>query len=52
MNILKSSHCYQRKIINSKGKDEAITKPISQLFHKNANRYGYRMIHALLKKTR
>lgn len=27
--------CYQRKIIHSKGKYEAITKAISQLFHKN-----------------
>ncbi|MBM6842376.1 transposase, partial [[Clostridium] spiroforme] len=35
---------------HSKGKYEAITKEISHLFHKNDSRYGYRRIHALLKK--
>lgn len=50
MNISKSSYCYQHKVIHSKGKYEAITKQISQLFHKNDSRYGYRRIHALLKK--
>ncbi len=50
MNISKSSYCYQHKVIHSKGKYEAITKEISHLFHKNDSRYGYRRIHALLKK--
>mgnify|MGYP001072777175 CR=1 FL=1 len=50
MDISKSSYCYQHKIIYSKGKYEAITKAILQLFHKNDSRYGYRRIHALLKK--
>lgn len=50
MNISKSSYCYQHKIIHSEGKYEAITKIISQLFHENDSRYGYRRIHALLKK--
>ena len=50
MSISKSSYCYQHKIIHSKEKYEAITKAILQLFHKNDSRYGYRRIHALLKK--
>jgi len=50
MSISKSSYCYQHKIIHSKGKYEAITKAILQLFHKNDSSYGYRRIHALLKK--
>lgn len=49
MDISKSSYCYQHKIIHSEGKYEAINKAISQLFHKNDSRYGYRRIHALLK---
>lgn len=49
MNISKSSYCYQHKIIHSEGKYKVITKTISQLFHENDSRYGYRRIHALQK---
>ena len=50
MAISKSSYCYQHKIIYSKGKYEVRTNEIMHLFHKNDSRYGYRRIHALLKK--
>lgn len=50
LNISKSSYCYQHKVIYSKAKYEVITKEIVHLFHKNDSRYGYRRIHALLKK--
>ena len=50
MDISKSSYCYQHKIIYSKGKYEVRTNEIMHLFHKNDSRYGYRRIHALLKK--
>ena len=50
MNISKSSYCYQHKVIHSEAKYEAIAKEITHLFHENDSRYGYRRIHALLKK--
>lgn len=50
MNISKSSYCYQHKMLHSLNKYEAIKEKIIELFNENNARYGYRRIHALLKK--
>ena len=50
MSISKSSYCYQRKALYSTNKYESIKEKIIELFNENDSRYGYRRIHALLKK--
>ena len=50
LDISKSSYCYQHKIQQSPYKYEEIKNQIIELFNENKGRYGYRRIHALLKK--
>ena len=50
LQISKSSYFYQHKIQQSPYKYEAIKIKIIELFKENKGRYGYRRIHALLRK--
>lgn len=50
LNISKSSYCYQHNAMTIPDKYEKIGNRISELFHENKERYGYRRINALLRK--
>lgn len=48
--LSKSSYYYQETVVQRKEKYSDIRKRISDLFHENSGRYGYRRIHALLSR--
>ena len=50
LNISKSSYCYQHKVMALPCKYKELRAKIIELFNKNEGRYGYRRIHALLRK--
>ncbi|WP_242949124.1 IS3 family transposase [Acetitomaculum ruminis] len=50
LQLSKSSYYYQEKILSSKDKYEGLRETIKNLFNENKARYGYRRIHALLKR--
>lgn len=50
LHISKSSYYYQEKILSQPDKYLALRIHIKELFAENKNRYGYRRIHALLKR--
>lgn len=50
MNLSKSSYYYQEKILFQKDKYISLRIYIKKLFEENKKRYGYRRIHALLKR--
>ena len=49
--ISKSSYCYQVQCINREDKYKELRSRIKELFDINKERYGYRRIHCLLKKS-
>lgn len=50
INFAKSSYCYQKRILSQQDKFLYLRIRIKELFIENKNRYGYRRIHALLKR--
>lgn len=50
MHISKSSYYYQEKTLNQEDKYTDLRIKIRNLFEENKRRYGYRRIHALLKR--
>jgi transposase InsO family protein/transposase-like protein len=50
MNISKSSYFYQHNIQNRADKYTAIRKEIAAIFSESGNTYGYRRVHAILKR--
>ena len=50
MHISKSSYYYQEKALNQEDKYTDLRIKIKNLFDENKKRYGYRRIHALLKR--
>ena len=50
LRILKSSYYYQEKVLIQPDKYFSLRIHIKELFTENKNRYGYRRIHALLKR--
>lgn len=50
LEIAESSYFYQRKRLSMADKYEAVRHRIKELFAENQARYGYRRIHALLKR--
>ncbi|WP_411329293.1 IS3 family transposase [Blautia hansenii] len=50
LNISKSSYYYQEKVLSQPDKYLSLRIHIKELFAENKNRYGYRRIHALLKR--
>ena len=48
--LSKSSYYYQEKVLTKEDKYKAVRSRIIDLFAENHNRYGYRRIHALLKR--
>ena len=50
LHLSKSSYYYQEKVISQPDKYFSLRIHIKELFAKNKNRYGYRRIHALLKR--
>jgi len=50
LNLSKSSYYYQEKIMSQPDKYFSLRIRIKELFTENRNRYGYRRIHALLKR--
>ncbi len=48
--ISKSSYCYQRSALRAPGKDAKFTETVKTIFTDNHEEYGYRRIHAVLKK--
>ncbi len=50
LDFSKSSYYYQRTVNRKGDKYSDIQKRITELFHKNKGRYGYRRIYALLKR--
>lgn len=50
LDFSKSSYYYQRTVNRKGDKYSNIQKRITELFHKNKGRYGYRRIYALLKR--
>lgn len=50
LHISKSSYYYQEKVLIQPDKYRSLRMHIKELFTKNKNRYGYRRIHALLKR--
>ena len=50
LHISKSSYYYQEKVLSQPDKYLSLRIHIKELFAENKNRYGYRRIHALLKR--
>ena len=50
MNISQSSYFYQHNIQNRADKYTAIRKEIAAIFSESGNTYGYRRVHAILKR--
>ena len=50
LKLPKSSYYYQKAVFKKQDKYSGIRKKISDLFHENSGRYGYRRIHALLSR--
>lgn len=50
LNLSKSSYYYQKKVLSQQDKYFSLRIRIKKLFTENKNRYGYRRIHALLKR--
>lgn len=50
LNLSKSSYYYQEKVLSQPDKYFSLRIRIKELFTENKNRYGYRRIHALLKR--
>ena len=50
LHISKSSYYYQEKVLSQPDKYLSLRIHIKELFTENKNRYGYRRIHALLKR--
>lgn len=50
MNLSKSSYYYQEKTIFREDKHSSLRVCIKKIFEDNKNRYGYRRIHAMLKR--
>ncbi|MCR4803853.1 MAG: IS3 family transposase, partial [Lachnospiraceae bacterium] len=48
--LSKSSYYYQEKVLSQPDKYSSLRIHIKELFAQNKNRYGYRRIHALLKR--
>ena len=51
MHLSKSSYYYQKKAISTQDKYKELRLIIKKLFNDNKCRYGYRRIHALLKRN-
>jgi len=50
LELSKSSYYYQEKVLGQVDKYENVRNKIITLFNENKHRYGYRRIHALLKR--
>lgn len=50
VSLSKSSYYYQKAVSRQEDKYNSIRRKITELFHENAGRYGYRRIHGLLKR--
>lgn len=50
VSLSKSSYYYQKAVSRRKDKYNSIRRKITESFHENAGRYGYRRIHGLLKR--
>lgn len=50
LKLSKSSYYYQEKVLGQVDKYENVRNKIITLFNENKHRYGYRRIHALLKR--
>lgn len=50
VSLSKSSYYYQKAVLRQEDKYSSIRRKITELFHENAGRYGYRRIHSLLKR--
>lgn len=50
VSLSKSSYYYRKAVLCQKDKYSSIRRKITELFHENAGRYGYRRIHGLLKR--
>ena len=50
LRLARSSYFYHRKIASLPDKYEKLRHHITELFYKNKKRYGYRRLHALLKR--
>ena len=50
LNLSKSSYYCQEKVLFQPDKYSSLRIHIRELFTENKNRYGYRRIHALLKR--
>lgn len=50
LSLSKSSYYYQEKVLSQPDKYFSLRTHIQELFCENKNRYGYRRIHALLKR--
>lgn len=50
VSLSKSSYYYQKAVLRQEDKYSSIRRKITELFHENAGRYGYRRIHGLLKR--
>ena len=50
MQLSKSSYYYQEKVLSAQDKHKKLRLIIKKLFDDNNCRYGYRRIHALLKR--
>ena len=50
LQLSRSSYYYQEKVLTKEDKYKNIRLRIIELFSENRNRYGYRRIHALLKR--
>lgn len=48
--LSKTSYYYQKADFRQEDKYSSIRRKITELFHENAGRYGYRRIHGLLKR--
>lgn len=50
LSLPKSSYYYQENVLSSEDKYGELRLRITELFHKNRDVYGYRRLHALLKR--
>lgn len=50
LDLSKSSYYYQKSVLKKGNKYASLSDRIHELFNENKKRYGYRRIHALLKR--
>lgn len=50
VSLSKSSYYYRKAVLCQEDKYSSIRRKITELFHENVGRYGYRGIHGLLKR--